>query len=1071
MNKLSHWPRGLGEKHNRSRPNNNWSRGGAAGAPQKGPPASPPGTKTPKMADQTQKRAAAPATPQDSPVAYHTRQHRRPAPVKEQQASPLSPGMRILSQLAAAQLSSLQRPPRTPGAQEGHSPTPHPRPQGLVPFGPWRLSPPSPERPPTIAIHRPPSPPIVRPSTNEERQPEPPATAFPHPTPPRAPTEEPRPTPDETPEPQTPGPSTAPPSKSTDKSPRPTSPSGKKQCGTSLAAHRPAQGPRGQPARKGQAAGKKTGASKNRGGNTRARADNNSADSANNNDQDETSRTEASITTANRFAGMADDATGTDEVLLEAQTANTSAAAPASHENKQQPAAPAPRKRVIIPAGVTITILVRPSSPKGQFNYNNKLKIARALTLATGGKALATRVNTRRNIAAVDLDCPEAAEKMLMVRVLQNIAVNTYLSRPPAQSRGIVRPRFEAEKSEVVEGISSVTPIQRAEVFARGHTVKLHFNGPRPPHVDLWGLRLPVTAAYPRPLQCGACGRLGHTRRACRERNRCPYCCGGHPGNACRSDTARCPNCGGGHDAFDRRCEAYTRARAATREAEDRRGSTAPGDNQGARPPPRDAGHRETQGSRPWNPGSFPELVVQEVGAATSAGSWGTAGANGERANGRPTAGPSDRAARTRGEAPPLPRAGQSEAAQAPMTRSPPSPTSAPATQGRRPERQRSPQQPTPSPADPARLGEAKQTPSPGGTACSEQPAPPPPSYCEAARVISTVAPGKRGFPRALRGNKPSGFPQGLNAQRGDNPRGNSSAKPPCDDHSSTGRSGENADLRALLEQLTRIVAALAGHLPQESLAGLHKACSAILADAAPITRDHEATTTTWPDIRNEKGVKMAGARAGPPHGFPDTSSPRRIWPVARGYPTRPRRPSETSGSSPLHQAAMTPSEACLPFHQSALAPPTPNFPRAPVDHGAAPAAAARVRRPRPDPGPSELQWDLSPHDVVAPDDRLIAGHRARASDKRARCASTIGPLSLPHLIHNAQEEDSGVEAARKSAPATGGVKKPHRYRPGTVALREIRRYQNLVTSLEVAGKATKTALFRATSGMLFGHV
>eukprot|EP00080_Pristionchus_pacificus_P020951 PDM80971.1 G protein-coupled receptor [Pristionchus pacificus] len=32
--------------------------------------------------------------------------------------------------------------------------------------------------------------------------------------------------------------------------------------------------------------------------------------------------------------------------------------------------------------------------------------------------------------------------------------------------------------------------------------------------------------------------------------------------------------------------------------------------------------------------------------------------------------------------------------------------------------------------------------------------------------------------------------------------------------------------------------------------------------------------------------------------------------------------------------------------------------------------------------------------------------------------------------------------AARKSAPSSGGVKKPHRYRPGTVALREIRRYQ-----------------------------
>ncbi|PKA58131.1 Histone H3.2 [Apostasia shenzhenica] len=34
------------------------------------------------------------------------------------------------------------------------------------------------------------------------------------------------------------------------------------------------------------------------------------------------------------------------------------------------------------------------------------------------------------------------------------------------------------------------------------------------------------------------------------------------------------------------------------------------------------------------------------------------------------------------------------------------------------------------------------------------------------------------------------------------------------------------------------------------------------------------------------------------------------------------------------------------------------------------------------------------------------------------------------------------TKAARKSAPATGGVKKPHRFRPGTVALREIRKYQ-----------------------------
>ena len=36
------------------------------------------------------------------------------------------------------------------------------------------------------------------------------------------------------------------------------------------------------------------------------------------------------------------------------------------------------------------------------------------------------------------------------------------------------------------------------------------------------------------------------------------------------------------------------------------------------------------------------------------------------------------------------------------------------------------------------------------------------------------------------------------------------------------------------------------------------------------------------------------------------------------------------------------------------------------------------------------------------------------------------------------------TKTVRRSAPVAGGVKKPHRYRPGTVALCEIRRYQGL---------------------------
>ena len=41
-----------------------------------------------------------------------------------------------------------------------------------------------------------------------------------------------------------------------------------------------------------------------------------------------------------------------------------------------------------------------------------------------------------------------------------------------------------------------------------------------------------------------------------------------------------------------------------------------------------------------------------------------------------------------------------------------------------------------------------------------------------------------------------------------------------------------------------------------------------------------------------------------------------------------------------------------------------------------------------------------------------------------------------------APRKQLATKAARKSAPTAGGVKKPHRYKPGTVALREIRKYQ-----------------------------
>ena len=52
---------------------------------------------------------------------------------------------------------------------------------------------------------------------------------------------------------------------------------------------------------------------------------------------------------------------------------------------------------------------------------------------------------------------------------------------------------------------------------------------------------------------------------------------------------------------------------------------------------------------------------------------------------------------------------------------------------------------------------------------------------------------------------------------------------------------------------------------------------------------------------------------------------------------------------------------------------------------------------------------------------------------KQTACKCTGGKAPRKQLV---------TKASRKCAPATGGIKKPHRYCPGTVALRQIRCYE-----------------------------
>ncbi|XP_030324842.1 uncharacterized protein LOC103531106 [Calypte anna] len=86
---------------------------------------------------------------------------------------------------------------------------------------------------------------------------------------------------------------------------------------------------------------------------------------------------------------------------------------------------------------------------------------------------------------------------------------------------------------------------------------------------------------------------------------------------------------------------------------------------------------------------------------------------------------------------------------------------------------------------------------------------------------------------------------------------------------------------------------------------------------------------------------------------------------------------------------------------------------------------------------------------VTAMDVVYALKRQGRRTQPKALCRAT-GSAAMARTKQTARKSTGGkaprkqlaTKAARKSAPATGGVKKPHRYRPGTVALREIRRYQ-----------------------------
>ncbi|XP_055605214.1 uncharacterized protein LOC129753418 [Uranotaenia lowii] len=89
------------------------------------------------------------------------------------------------------------------------------------------------------------------------------------------------------------------------------------------------------------------------------------------------------------------------------------------------------------------------------------------------------------------------------------------------------------------------------------NTMVLTFKGTVPPtHVWFGYLRVPTRPYYPRPMQCFACGRFGHTKTKCPNNPICPNCGDNTLHPEC-PNPSYCVNCQGNHCTSNRICPAY----------------------------------------------------------------------------------------------------------------------------------------------------------------------------------------------------------------------------------------------------------------------------------------------------------------------------------------------------------------------------------------------------------------------------------------------------------------------------------------------------------------------------------
>ena len=200
-----------------------------------------------------------------------------------------------------------------------------------------------------------------------------------------------------------------------------------------------------------------------------------------------------------------------------------------------------------------------PEVPDGNMKRLNRQSVSVLLEGLVPNEITDVRVNTRKNVLAIDVSNAAALNTLRNVTELDGMKVRSYIPVGYSVVTGVIYDVDTAIPSSdfdiLVKPASEASVIAKVVRLGNSRCLKIVFKGDSlPSHVKVGHFRHPVRPFIPKPLQCHNCMKMGHVRSVCENKTVCPRCAETHSEDDCKATILKCSNCHGSHAASSKEC-------------------------------------------------------------------------------------------------------------------------------------------------------------------------------------------------------------------------------------------------------------------------------------------------------------------------------------------------------------------------------------------------------------------------------------------------------------------------------------------------------------------------------------